>query len=78
MINQVFLTCSGFFDTPCIIERKSPIKVTCRVKANTTLATKKITFFHYFSKKVKTNILHGHKRYMKSLGWEIDHLRIQI
>lgn len=30
-------------------------KVNCNVKDNTTGATKNITYFHYFSKRFKTN-----------------------
>ena len=50
----------------------------CKVKTNTTLTTKNTTFSHYFSKKIKTNTLQGHKRYMKIFEFGINNLRIQI
>ena len=54
------------------------IKVVCRVKSNTTWTTKNTTCSHYFSKKFKTNTLHGHKKYLKIFEFEINNLRIQI
>lgn len=35
--------------------RVKSFKVNCNVKDNTTGATKNITYFHYFSKRFKTN-----------------------
>ena len=48
-------------------------KVACRIKTNTTWTTKNTTSFHYFSEKIKTNTLQGHKRYVK-----ISNFRNQI
>ena len=56
----------------------SCIKVACRVKTCTTWTTKNTTSFHYFSKKIKTNTLQGHKRYIKLFELEINNLRVQI
>ena len=53
-------------------------KVACRVKTNTTWTTKNTISFHYFSKKIKTNTLQGHKKYIKLFELEINNLRIQI
>ena len=54
------------------------IKVTCRVKTNTTWTTKNTTCFHYFSKKFKTNTLQGRKKYIKIFELEINNLCVQI
>ena len=54
------------------------LKVACRFKTNTTLTTKNTTYFHYFSKKFKTNILQSHKTYRKIFKPEINNLRVQI
>ena len=40
--------------------------------------SKNTTSSHYFSKKIKTNTLQGHKRYMRIFELEINNLRIQI
>ena len=53
------------------------LKVACRVKTNTTWRTKNTTFFHYFSKKFKSNTLQCHKRYIKIFELKINNLRVQ-
>ena len=53
-------------------------KVACSVKTNTTSTTKNTTSFHYFSNKLKTNTLQGHKMYIKLFELEVNNLRVQI
>ena len=48
------------------------IKVACRDKTNTTWTVKNTTSFYYFSKKIKTNTLQGHKSYIKIFELEIQ------
>ena len=50
---------------------ENTVKVTCRVKTNTTWTTKKTTSFHYFSQKFKTDSPQGHERYMKFFELEM-------
>ena len=48
------------------------------VKTNTTWTTKNTTSFHYFSKKVKTNTLQGHKKYIKLFELQVNNFYFQI
>ena len=52
------------------------IKVACGVKTNATWTTRNTTSSHYFSKKIKSITLQGHKRYMKIFQLETNYLRI--
>ena len=61
-----------------LCQKKSLVKVGCRVKTNTTSTTKNTTSFHCFSKNFKTNTLQGHKKYIKLFELEINNLRVQI
>ena len=60
--------------TLLFLQIKKFIKAACSVKTNTTWTTKNTTFFHYSSKKFKTNTLQSHKRYINIFELKINNL----